>query len=35
MNDVLILGEIKDGSLDPKSLELLGVGKKAGRRIER
>ena len=28
MNDVLILGEIKEGSLDIKTLELLGVGKK-------
>ena len=28
MNDVMILGEMKEGSLDIKSLELLGVGKK-------
>ncbi len=28
MNDVLILGEVKDGSLDIKTLELMGVGKK-------
>jgi electron transfer flavoprotein alpha subunit len=28
MNDVLILGEMKEGSLDMKSLELMGVGKK-------
>ncbi|MBW2120211.1 MAG: electron transfer flavoprotein subunit alpha/FixB family protein [Deltaproteobacteria bacterium] len=28
MNDVLILGEVKEGSLDMKTLELLGVGKK-------
>ncbi len=28
MSDVLILGEVKEGSLDMKTLELLGVGKK-------
>jgi electron transfer flavoprotein alpha subunit len=28
MSDVLILGEVKEGSLDMKILELLGVGKK-------
>ena len=28
MSEVLVLGEVKEGSLDPKSLELLGVGKK-------
>jgi electron transfer flavoprotein alpha subunit len=28
MSDVLILGEVREGALDPKSLELLGVGKK-------
>ena len=28
MSDVLILGEIKEGSLDTKTLELMGVGKK-------
>jgi electron transfer flavoprotein alpha subunit len=28
MNDVLILGEVKEGSLDLKTLELLGAGKK-------
>lgn len=28
MGDVLILGEAKEGSLDVKTLELLGVGKK-------
>lgn len=28
MNDVLILGEVKEGSLDMKTLELLGAGKK-------
>jgi len=28
MSDVLILGEVKDGSLDIKTLELLGAGKK-------
>ncbi|OPX38976.1 MAG: hypothetical protein B1H11_03900 [Desulfobacteraceae bacterium 4484_190.1] len=28
MNDVLILGEIVDGSLDLRTLELLGAGKK-------
>jgi len=28
MRDVLILGEIKEGSLDLKTLELLGAGKK-------
>lgn len=28
MGDVLILGEVKDGSLDLRTLELLGVGKK-------
>jgi len=28
MNDVLILGEVKEGSLDLRTLELLGVGKK-------
>jgi electron transfer flavoprotein alpha subunit len=28
MSDVLILGEAKEGSLDVKTLELLGVGKK-------
>ena len=28
MNDVLILGEVKEGSLDMRTLELLGVGKK-------
>ena len=28
MNDVLILGEIKEGSLDLKTLELMGAGKK-------
>ncbi len=30
MNDVLILGEVKEGSLDMKTLELLGAGKKLG-----
>ena len=28
MSDVLILGELKEGSLDIRTLELLGVGKK-------
>jgi electron transfer flavoprotein alpha subunit len=28
MNEVLILGEVKEGSLDPKILELLDAGKK-------
>ncbi|MBW2094437.1 MAG: electron transfer flavoprotein subunit alpha/FixB family protein [Deltaproteobacteria bacterium] len=28
MSDVMILGEIKDGSLDLRTLELLGAGKK-------
>ena len=28
MSDVLILGEVKEGSLDMRSLELLGAGKK-------
>jgi electron transfer flavoprotein alpha subunit len=28
MSDVLILGEVKEGSLDTKTLELMGVGKK-------
>ena len=28
MSEILILGEVKEGSLDPKSLELLGAGKK-------
>ena len=28
MGDVLILGEVKEGSLDLKSLELLGAGKR-------
>ncbi len=28
MSDVLILGEVKEGSLDMKTLELLGIGKK-------
>ena len=28
MSDVLILGEVKEGSLDLKTLELLGAGKK-------
>ncbi len=28
MNDVLILGEVKEGSLDMKTLELLGAGRK-------
>jgi electron transfer flavoprotein alpha subunit len=28
MTDVLILGEVKEGSLDIKTLELLGIGKK-------
>jgi electron transfer flavoprotein alpha subunit len=28
MDDVLILGEVKEGSLDMKTLELLGVGRK-------
>jgi electron transfer flavoprotein alpha subunit len=28
MEDVLILGEIQDGALDAKTLELIGVGKK-------
>jgi len=28
MNEVLILGEVKEGSLDLKTLELLGIGKK-------
>jgi len=28
MNDVLILGEVREGSLDMKTLELLGAGKK-------
>jgi len=28
MSDVLILGEVKEGSLDMKTLELLGVGRK-------
>jgi electron transfer flavoprotein alpha subunit len=30
MNDVLILGEVREGSLDMKTLELLGAGKKLG-----
>ncbi|MFH1081932.1 MAG: electron transfer flavoprotein subunit alpha/FixB family protein [Pseudomonadota bacterium] len=30
MNDVLILGEVKEGSLDLKTLELLGAGKRLG-----
>ena len=30
MNDVLILGEVTEGSLDMKTLELLGAGKKLG-----
>jgi len=30
MNDVLILGQVKEGSLDIKTLELLGVGRKLG-----
>ena len=28
MNDVLILGDVKEGTLDIRTLELLGVGKK-------
>ena len=28
MNDVLILGDVKEGALDVRTLELLGVGKK-------
>ncbi|MBE9574420.1 MAG: electron transfer flavoprotein subunit alpha/FixB family protein [Proteobacteria bacterium] len=28
MNDVMILGDVKEGSLDIRTLELLGVGKK-------
>ncbi len=28
MSDVMILGEVKEGSLDMKTLELLGIGKK-------
>lgn len=28
MNDVLILGDVKEGALDIRTLELLGVGKK-------
>ena len=28
MNDVLILGEVKEGSLDLKTLELMGAGKR-------
>jgi electron transfer flavoprotein alpha subunit len=28
MNDVLILGDVKEGALDARSLELLGAGKK-------
>jgi electron transfer flavoprotein alpha subunit len=28
MSEILILGEVKEGALDPKSLELLGAGKK-------
>jgi electron transfer flavoprotein alpha subunit len=28
MSEILILGEVKEGSLDQKSLELLGAGKK-------
>lgn len=28
MSEVLILGEIKDASLDSRTLELLGAGKK-------
>jgi len=28
MSDVLILGEVKEGSLDIRTLELLGIGKK-------
>jgi electron transfer flavoprotein alpha subunit len=28
MNDVLILGDVKEGALDMRTLELLGVGKK-------
>ena len=28
MNDVLILGEVKEGALDLRTLELLGAGKK-------
>ena len=30
MNDVLILGEVREGSLDMKTIELLGAGKKLG-----
>lgn len=33
MSDVLILGEVKEGSLDIKTLELLGVGKKLAREL--
>ncbi len=28
MNDVLVLGDVKEGALDIRTLELLGVGKK-------
>ncbi|NNF99656.1 MAG: electron transfer flavoprotein subunit alpha/FixB family protein [Desulfobacteraceae bacterium] len=28
MNEVLILGEILEGSMDPKTLELVGIGRK-------
>jgi electron transfer flavoprotein alpha subunit len=28
MTEVLILGEVKDASLDPRTLEMLGAGKK-------
>ena len=28
MSEVLILGEVKEGSLDTRTLELLGAGKK-------
>jgi electron transfer flavoprotein alpha subunit len=33
MNEVMILGEVKEGSLDLKTLELLGVGKKLAGQI--
>ena len=30
MNEVLILGEVREGSLDTRTLELMGAGKKLG-----
>lgn len=34
MSDVLILGEVKEGSLDLKTLELLGAGKKLASELD-